>query len=87
MLRQLDKGVRLQSIPKFAKWTYKSSGLKADERAVTAHDVSVATISTGTAFVDDGSIVKITGATPSAFQNEINKIIQNADVKVVKIGQ
>ena len=63
-----------------------SSGLKADEKAVTAQEFPVATVSTGSAVRDGGSIVKIIETTASTLQDQINDYKQNTDIKVVKIG-
>ena len=63
------------------------SGLRADERAITAKGVPVTAVSTGSATRNDEGLVEVTEATPSILVNQIDEAIRTMNPNVVKIGR
>lgn len=63
-----------------------TSGLEADEKAVTALEIPVTTVSTGAARRNGENHVEVVAAPPSLLLNQINEAIQKRDCKVIKIG-
>lgn len=70
----------------FANLTDNFSGLKADEKAITAQELSVTIVSTGSAVIYGESIVEILESTPSTLQTQVHDYMKNTDLKVIKIG-
>ncbi|EHK24793.1 uncharacterized protein TRIVIDRAFT_220233 [Trichoderma virens Gv29-8] len=63
-----------------------NSGLKADERAIAAQEVPVATVSTGLAIRNEERPVEIIATASESLIKEVDDAISNMDCKVVKIG-
>ncbi|KAL6802211.1 pyridoxamine kinase [Trichoderma sp. SZMC 28012] len=63
-----------------------NSGLTADERAITAQGVPVATIPTGSAIRNGEEPVEVTAAALEDLINETDDALRKMDCKVVKIG-
>ena len=71
----------------YAHLADNTSGLKSDEKAVTAQNLPVTTISTGSAVRHGEGIIEIIETTASTLQDQINGFKRNTDIKVIKIGQ
>ncbi|KAL7937840.1 pyridoxamine kinase [Trichoderma chlorosporum] len=63
-----------------------NSGLKADERAVAAQEVSVITVTVGSAIRNEESHVEIIAAEPSLLINKIDDAFCKIECKAAKIG-
>ncbi|KAM6480968.1 pyridoxamine kinase [Trichoderma sp. SZMC 28011] len=63
-----------------------NSGLKADERAITAQGVPITTVSAGSAIRNGEEPVEVTATILEDFMNETEDAFRKTDCKVVKIG-
>ncbi|KAL6827235.1 pyridoxamine kinase [Trichoderma sp. SZMC 28015] len=63
-----------------------NSGLKADERAITAQGMPVTTVSAGSAIRNGEEPVEISATTFEDLKNETDGALRKIDCKVVKIG-